>query len=102
MEAVQHFGTPLLIIAGAGAGKTMVLTQKIKYMVTELGIYPRHILAITFTNKAAREMKERTRLLLNTKEVPFISTFHGLCNDILRRDIHHLGKNSQFVIMDAA
>ena len=100
-DAVHHFGTPLLIIAGAGAGKTMVLTHKIQYMVMELGVYPSNILAITFTNKAAKEMKERTlKLLDNPVNPPFVSTFHSLCNDILRKEIHHLGRASQFIILD--
>jgi len=100
-EAVIHFGTPLLIVAGAGAGKTMVLTHKIRYMVQELGIYPSHILGITFTNKAAREMKERVATLMpGMKEPPFLGTFHSFCNDVLRRDIHHLGRESTFVILD--
>ncbi len=100
-EAVHHFGGPLLIIAGAGAGKTMVLTHKIQYMVTELGIYPNSILAITFTNKAAKEMRDRVGRLLNQpKTAPYVSTFHSLCNDILRREFHHFGRPAQFVILD--
>lgn len=100
-DAVHHFGTPLLIIAGAGAGKTMVLTHKIRYMVQELGVYPQHILAITFTNKAAREMKDRVSALMpEMTNPPFLGTFHSFCNDVLRREIQHLGRESTFVILD--
>jgi len=100
-EAVHHFGSPLLIIAGAGAGKTMVLTHKIKFMITELGIYPDHILAITFTNKAAKEMKERVRSLLpGLTTYPFLGTFHSFCNEVLRKEIQYLGRSQSFIIMD--
>jgi DNA helicase-2/ATP-dependent DNA helicase PcrA len=100
-QAIAHFGTPLLIVAGAGAGKTMVLTHKIRYMVQELGIYPKNILAITFTNKAAKEMKERVHTLMpESVDSPYLGTFHAFCNDVLRRDIHHLGRESTFVILD--
>ena len=100
-DAVHHFGTPLLIIAGAGAGKTMVLTHKIRYMVQELGVYPQHILAITFTNKATREMKDRVSALMpEMTNPPFLGTFHSFCNDVLRREIQHLGRESTFVILD--
>ncbi len=100
--AVTHFGSPLLIIAGAGAGKTLVLTRRMVYMMTELGIPGDRILAITFTNKAASEMRHRTMALCQSSQsVPFIGTFHSFCNQILRESIHALGRSNQFTIIDA-
>lgn len=103
IEAITHFGSPLLIIAGAGSGKTTVLTQKIAYLIQELGVTPQSILAITFTNKAAKEMKERVfKAIPAGSPMPFLGTFHAFCVDILRRDYHYLGRPNSFVICDQA
>jgi len=99
-EAVLHGEGPLLILAGAGSGKTRVITHRIANLIRERGVHPRNILAVTFTNKAANEMAERVRKLLGGGEVPQISTFHAACGRILRREIHHLGFESSFAIYD--
>lgn len=101
-EAVLHTEGPLLILAGAGSGKTRVLTHRIAHLIRDKGVYPSSILAITFTNKAAREMKERTGKLLGDQTVDmWISTFHSCCVRILRRDIEKLGYGRNFVIFDS-
>ncbi len=103
MKAVVHGEGPLLILAGAGSGKTRVLTHRITYLISELGVKPWNILAITFTNKAAREMKTRVSHLLGTAgEDMWISTFHSACVRILRRDIDKLGYDKNFVIFDSS
>lgn len=100
-DAVTSIEGPLLILAGAGSGKTRVLTYRIAHMVDDLGIYPSKILAITFTNKAAGEMKERLRELIGDKvDNMWVSTFHSCCVRILRREIDKLGYNKNFVIYD--
>lgn len=100
-EAVLHTDGPLLILAGAGSGKTRVLTHRIAYLIREKGVFPSNILAITFTNKAAREMKERTsKMLGDVAEDMWVSTFHSICVRILRRDIEKLGYSRNFVIFD--
>ena len=101
-EAVQHAGGPLLVLAGAGSGKTRVLTLRLAYLVRELGIEPWRLLAVTFTNKAAGEMRERTRALLaDAGATPWVSTFHSTCLRILRREVeHHPELKSDFVIYD--
>lgn len=102
-EAVLTTEGPLLVMAGAGSGKTRVLTHRIAYLIEERHVLPWHILAITFTNKAAREMKERVAKLLGEagNEV-WVSTFHALCVRILRRDIEQLGYNRAFTIADTS
>ncbi len=124
-EAVVTTDGPVLIVAGAGTGKTMALTYRISYLIKEKNIDPRQILAVTFTNKAAGEMKERIRKLitgesglsgsdvgslfgihmpsLSEKSVPLptMGTFHSVCVQLLRREIQHLGYESSFVIYDA-
>lgn len=91
-EAVENNEGPLRIIAGAGLGKTRVLTYKISYLVDELGINPSRILALTFSNKAANEMKQRVVTMIdNPSKLPIISTFHAICAKILRKEIHLLG-----------
>ena len=99
-EAVLHGEGPLLILAGAGSGKTRVITQRIAHLIQERGVRPANILAVTFTNKAAGEMAERVRRLLGGGDVPQISTFHAACGRILRREIHHLGYDPSFAIYD--
>ncbi|MGE4169213.1 MAG: ATP-dependent helicase [Candidatus Margulisiibacteriota bacterium] len=101
-EAIAHSAGPLLIIAGAGSGKTMVLTHKIRHLIQTQGLSPNAILAITFTNKAAKEMKERVRTLLGeTQPQPWIATFHAFCAEVLRKEFHHLGRSQSFVILDS-
>ena len=119
-EAVLTTEGPVLILAGAGSGKTRVLTHRIAYLIKTMGVTSSSILAVTFTNKAAGEMKERVIRLLQGKdstqssgpelpatdgddtplELPTMGTFHSVCCQILRREIEHLGRASNFVIFD--
>jgi DNA helicase-2/ATP-dependent DNA helicase PcrA len=101
--AVEYFGSPLFVSAGAGSGKTKVLTQKIAYLVKEKDIRPNRILAITFTKKAANEMAERIAKMLTIKP-KWISTFHSFCVKVLREDIHMLRRSfdRRFVIYDTS
>jgi DNA helicase-2/ATP-dependent DNA helicase PcrA len=103
-EAVLHTEGPVLIVAGAGSGKTRALTHRIAYLIRELGLSPYAILAITFTNKAAREMAERVEGLLGERIARgmWILTFHSACARILRREHNHLGLPSSFTIYDEA
>lgn len=101
-EAVFHTDGPLLILAGAGSGKTRVLTHRIAYLIEEKGVNPWNILAITFTNKAAGEMRERVDNLVGFgSESIWVSTFHSTCVRILRRHIDRLGYDHNFTIYDA-
>ncbi len=102
-EAVRYIDGPLLVLAGAGSGKTRVITQKIAYLIQSCGINAQHIAAVTFTNKAAREMKERVGQLLQGKEGKGlrVSTFHTLGLDIIRRELGTLGYKAGFSIFDA-
>ena len=101
-EAVVHTGSPLLIVAGAGSGKTRVLTSRIAYLLGEREVHPGEILAITFTNKAAAEMRERVESLIGPRaRIMWVSTFHSACVRILRREHGHLGLPSSFTIYDA-
>jgi DNA helicase-2/ATP-dependent DNA helicase PcrA len=100
-EAVETTEGPLLVISGAGSGKTRVLTHRVAYLIGVCGIPPESILAVTFTNKAAGEMRERVHKLLGLEaENVLLSTFHSACVRILRRDIGHLGRSRGFVIYD--
>ena len=100
-EAVYHTGGPLLILAGAGSGKTRVLTHRIAYLIGERGVNPWNILAITFTNKAAEEMRQRVDNLVGFgAESVWVSTFHSACVRILRRFIDRLGYENHFTIYD--
>jgi len=101
--AVVHSGAPLLIVAGAGSGKTRVLTHRIAYLLAERNVHPGQILAITFTNKAAGEMKERVEHLVGPRAgAMWVMTFHSACVRILRRESKKLGFTSSFSIYDAA
>ena len=103
LAAVTHPGGPLLIVAGAGSGKTRVLTRRIAWLVREQHVSPFEILAITFTNKAADEMKHRVAQLVGpVAQRMWVSTFHSACVRILRRDAHRLGYKSSFTIYDEA
>ena len=101
--AVIHEGTPLLVVAGAGSGKTRVLTRRIAYLMAKRGIEPFEILAITFTNKAAGEMKERVAALVGKRaRIMWVSTFHSACVRILRQEAVRLGFSPTFSIYDQA
>ncbi len=102
-EAVVHAGAPLLVVAGAGSGKTRVLTRRIAWLISERGAHPGSILAITFTNKAAAEMKQRVEDLVGRRaRIMWVSTFHSACVRILRKEVERLGYKSSFSIYDAA
>jgi DNA helicase II / ATP-dependent DNA helicase PcrA len=101
--AVVHEGAPLLVVAGAGSGKTRVLTRRIAWIVSQRKAHPGSVLAITFTNKAAAEMKERVEALVGPRaRLMWVSTFHSACVRILRKEIDKLGFKSSFTIYDAA
>ena len=102
-EAVEKTEGPVLILAGAGSGKTRVLTTRIGHLIEDKGVQPANILAITFTNKAANEMRERVEETLESDASDmWISTFHSCCVRILRKDINRIGYNRSFVIYDSA
>jgi ATP-dependent DNA helicase Rep len=106
-EAVRYISSPLLVLAGAGSGKTSVITQKISYLINTCGLAAHKIVAVTFTNKAAREMKERVARLLKSQDSGIssrgltIATFHHLGLTIIRHELKHLGLKSGFSIFDA-
>jgi len=114
-EAVHYLDGPCLVLAGAGSGKTRVITQKIAYLIEQKGFEPKHIAAVTFTNKAAAEMRERIAKLLEGsvlttpgkegRKVPVsqltVCTFHSLGVQILRQEAEHVGLKPQFSIMDS-
>jgi DNA helicase-2/ATP-dependent DNA helicase PcrA len=102
-NAVKATDGPLLIMAGAGSGKTRVLTHRIAYLMVEKEVNPYNILAITFTNKAAREMRDRiSKMMGGVADQIWISTFHSMCVRILRRDIDRIGINRNFTILDTS
>ena len=102
-QAVAATDGPLLVVAGAGSGKTRVLTYRIAHLVRDLGVAPSAILAITFTNKAANEMRERVgELVGGAVRAMWVSTFHSACVRILRREAHRFGYRAQFSIYDSA
>ncbi|GIF77571.1 DNA helicase PcrA [Asanoa siamensis] len=101
-DAVTHAGSPLLIVAGAGSGKTRVLTHRIAYLLAARDVHPGQVIAITFTNKAAGEMKERVAALVGGRaRLMWVSTFHSACVRILRAEHEHAGLKSTFSIYDA-
>ena len=101
-RAVQALGGPVLVLAGPGSGKTRVLTYRVAYLISELRIDPYNILAVTFTNKAAKEMRERLVALIGEDQTKrlMVGTFHSICLRILRVDIEHLGRRRDFVVYD--
>jgi ATP-dependent DNA helicase Rep len=103
-EAAKYLDGPLLVLAGAGSGKTRVITAKIAYLIQQCGMDARNIAAITFTNKAAREMQERVEHLVEGKAARglTVSTFHSLGMQILRQESTHLGYKPQFSVLDSA
>ena len=102
-EAVLHEGAPVLVVAGAGSGKTRVLTRRIAYLVSQRNVHPGSILAITFTNKAAAEMRSRVQDLVgNRARLMWVSTFHSACVRILRTEIHRFNLTRTFSIYDDA
>ncbi len=104
-EAVKATHGPVLVLAGAGSGKTRALTHRIAYMIQEKNVHPWNILAVTFTNKAAQEMKKRVIKLLNKEDeadLPALGTFHATCVRMLRKNIHLLGYENAFTIYDTA
>ena len=100
--AVTCTDGPLLVIAGAGSGKTRALTHRIAYLIQECGVSPWNVLAVTFTNKAAGELKDRIAKILGGGNLPAVGTFHSICVRILREDIEKMdcGLNKNFVIFD--
>ena len=100
-EAVMTTEGYVRVIAGAGSGKTRALTNRYVYLVNELGISTANILCVTFTNKAANEMKKRIRTMIGDYDTGYVNTFHGFCVQILREDIHTMNYPSNFVVMDS-
>ncbi|MCR3746335.1 DNA helicase PcrA [Lentzea californiensis] len=101
-RAVEHAGSPLLVVAGAGSGKTRVLTRRIAYLLAARDVHPGEIMAITFTNKAAAEMKERVADIVGARaRSMWVSTFHSMCVRVMRRDAKVLGMSSNFSIYDS-
>ena len=99
--AVESFGNPVLIFAGAGSGKTRVLTHRIAYLIEKKLVKAENILALTFTNKAAKEMQSRIEdLVKKDGALVTMGTFHSICAKILRNEIHHLGYSKDFSIFD--
>ena len=103
LEAVKYIGGPVLVFAGAGSGKTRVLTHKIAYLIEEVGMDPENIMAVTFTNKAAKEMRKRVDSILSVSSRGMtIGTFHSISARILRKEIHAIGYTNDFTIYDQA
>ena len=101
-KAVLAIDGPVLVLAGPGSGKTRVLTHRVAYLIQSVGVRPFNILAVTFTNKAAREMRERLSGLIGERYAAdvMMGTFHSICARWLRREIQHLGRERDFVIYD--
>jgi DNA helicase-2/ATP-dependent DNA helicase PcrA len=101
-EAALHGDGPILVLAGAGSGKTRVITYRIAHLMQDLGVKPHEILAVTFTNKAAREMESRIRELAGEIRLPWMGTFHAICAKILRIELPPLGRPGNFTIIDTS
>jgi len=103
-EAIRYLDSPCLVLAGAGSGKTRVITHKIAYLINECGLNPNHIAAITFTNKAAKEMQERVAHIMGGRAPAGLTvcTFHALGVRIIRQEAVHCGLKPQFSILDAS
>ena len=99
-EAVTTTEGFVRVIAGAGSGKTRALTRRFAYLVTELGILPGNLLCVTFTNKAANEMRQRIHNLTGDNDTGYINTFHGFCVSILQEDSHAVGYPKSFLVLD--
>ena len=99
-EAVTTTEGPVRVIAGAGSGKTRALSRRFAYLVNDLGIMPGNILCVTFTNKAANEMRQRIRQLTGDSDTGYVNTFHGFCVQFLREEIHVLNYPKEFMILD--
>ena len=101
-EAVLHLDGPLLIVAGAGSGKTKVLTSRIAHIIKKKKAFPNQILSVTFTNKAAKEMQNRVSSILNSDAIglSWLGTFHSICAKLLRKHAGAVGLNSNFTIID--
>lgn len=99
-QAVLHEGAALLLLAGAGSGKTRALTHRVAHLIRQRGVPPWRIMAVTFTNKAAAEMRARLEVLLSQDKLPWVATFHASCVRILRQEIEHLGYSRDFTIYD--
>src|SRR5512137_2266176 len=102
-QAVTAGAGPILVLAGPGSGKTRVLTQRVAWLIAGAGVRPWQMLAVTFTNKAAREMENRVRTMLGelAGDGLWLGTFHGICARLLRREAENLPFSSNFVIFDA-
>ena len=100
LEAVTHTEGYVRVIAGAGTGKTRTLTQRFAYLVNDLGILPGNILCVTFTNKAANEMRNRIKQLTGGNDTGYINTFHGFCVSVLREDGHEIQYPKSFLVLD--
>ena len=99
-EAVTSTEGHIRVIAGAGSGKTKALTRRYAYLVTELGILPENILCVTFTNKAANEMRQRIRGITGDNDTGYINTFHGFCVSVLHEDAYAVGYPKNFIVLD--
>ncbi|HEX3076605.1 MAG TPA: UvrD-helicase domain-containing protein, partial [Lachnospiraceae bacterium] len=99
-QAVMATEGYVRVIAGAGSGKTRALTNRYVYLVNELGISTSNILCVTFTNKAANEMKKRIRSMIGDYDTGFVCTFHGFCVQVLKEDIHTMNYPTNFIVMD--
>ena len=100
LDAVTSTEGYVRVIAGAGSGKTKALTHRYAYLVNELGIFTSNILCVTFTNKAANEMKKRIRSMIGDNDTGYVCTFHGFCVQVLREDIHVINYPENFIILD--
>ncbi|MDD5935244.1 MAG: UvrD-helicase domain-containing protein, partial [Clostridiales bacterium] len=101
LEAVTTTEGYVRVIAGAGSGKTRALTHRFAYLVNEIGISTSNILCVTFTNKAANEMKKRIRTMIGDYDTGYVNTFHGFCVQVLREDIHTMNYPQSFMVLDS-